>query len=105
MTPLFVRACRRKATAQGKRTRQLPSEVTEKVGEANLLYASGKCVPDTCSVCSNLQHSAPPLSSLRLQPHGSYKCKSHALCVRQTLAQGLVGHAAWIAGIRRPSNC
>jgi hypothetical protein len=33
----------RRAAAKGARTRGVPEEVARRLGEANLLYASGKC--------------------------------------------------------------
>lgn len=38
-----IRACRRKAQAEGKKPKkELPEEVTRKIGEANMLYITGK---------------------------------------------------------------
>lgn len=34
--------CRKKSAAKGKRRRELPEEVTSRLGEANMLYATGK---------------------------------------------------------------
>ena len=35
--------CRAKNAAMGKRTRQVPEEVSKKLGQANLLYATERC--------------------------------------------------------------
>lgn len=44
----------RRAAAKGIKQRGVPEDVARKLGEANLLYASGQCAPVSC--CSFRKH-------------------------------------------------